>query len=345
VTPSSFGLTRDPCFREHAPNGYHPERPERLEAIEGALAALEGAWEDCTPQPATDEEILTVHGPDYLRALCALEGEYAQLDPDTYSAPRSLEIARLSAGSAVELARRIARGQLRRGFALVRPPGHHAERERAMGFCLFNNVAVAAAVVRSTERVERIAIVDWDVHHGNGTQHVFESDRDVLYASLHQFPFYPGTGSLREQGVDSGTGTTVNLPMRNGCGDAEYGAAFDEVLIPVLDEFRPELILVSAGFDAHARDPLAGMQVSTHGFARMAARIREVADSLCDGRLLLVLEGGYDLEALSESVAAVVQVLAASEAPEPESPPDTPPAQALAAGLREAHSTYWRSLR
>ncbi len=345
VTPSGFGLTRDPCFQEHAPSGYHPERPERLEAIEEALVGLEGAWEDCPPRPASDEEILAVHGLDYLRALRALEGQYAQLDPDTYSGPRSLETALLSAGSTVELARRIATGRLQRGFALVRPPGHHAERQRAMGFCLFNNVAIAAAVLRASEGLERIAILDWDVHHGNGTQHAFESERDVLYASLHQSPFYPGTGSLREQGIDSGTGATVNLPMPAGCGDPEYGAVFDAVLVPVLREFEPELILVSAGFDAHARDPLASMQVSTDGFAAMAARIREVADAVCNGRLLLVLEGGYDLTALSESVAAVVRALGAPETPERHFPPPTAPVRPLAAALREVHATHWRSLR
>jgi acetoin utilization deacetylase AcuC-like enzyme len=214
-----------------------------------------------------------------------------------------------------------------------------------MGFCLFNNAAIAAAAVRASEGLERIAILDWDVHHGNGTQHVFESERDVLYASLHQFPFYPGTGSLREQGIDAGSGTTVNLPMPAGCGDSEYGATFDAVLVPVLHEFEPELIVVSAGFDAHARDPLASMHVTTEGFAAMAARIREVADACCEGRLLLVLEGGYDLEALSESVAAVVAVLCAAERPEPLFPPATARGQALATGLREVHATHWHSLR
>jgi acetoin utilization deacetylase AcuC-like enzyme len=307
---------------------------------------LQERFEPIELRPADDEEILRVHGVDHLRTLEALQGQYAQLDPDTYSAPRSLEIAKVAAGSTVELAQRVARGQIGRGFALVRPPGHHAERTHPMGFCLLNSVAIATAALRAREGLERIAILDWDVHHGNGTQHAFESERDVLFVSLHQFPFYPGTGALAERGTGPGEGATVNLPLPAGCGDAEYEAVFDAVVVPVLREFRPELILVSAGFDAHARDPLASMQVTTGGFAAMAARVRDVADEVCAGRLVGVLEGGYDLIALGESVAAVLEALTSPGSAPLQFPGAAPEAtQALVSRFREAHGARWRSLR
>jgi acetoin utilization deacetylase AcuC-like enzyme len=214
-----------------------------------------------------------------------------------------------------------------------------------MGFCLLNNIAIAAAALRAEEGLERIAILDWDVHHGNGTQHLFEADRDLLFISLHQFPFYPGTGGLGERGAGTGVGATVNLPLPAGCGDAEYGTALDSIVAPVLREFRPELILVSAGFDAHARDPLAGMQVSSDGFGRMAASVRAVAEQVCDGRLLLVLEGGYDLEALGESVSAVVQALSITKPREERSPTPGPSAQALVEKFRQVHGEHWPSVR
>ena len=338
-------LVRDPRFREHAPKGMHPERPERLLAIEEALGEGPEGCTNLAPRSATDEEILRVHGREYLRSLLSVEGHYAQLDPDTYVSPRSPEIARLASGSTVELAHRVAAGELPSGFALVRPPGHHAERERAMGFCLLNTIAIAAASLGAEAGVERVAILDWDVHHGNGTQHRFEAERDVLFLSLHQSPFYPGTGSLAERGTGAGEGTTVNLPLPAGCGDAEYGALFDEVVVPVLLEFEPQVLLVSAGFDAHTDDPLAGMEVSTEGFRAMASRVREVAEQVCGGRLVLALEGGYDLAALGASVRAVVEALSSPEAPPQRFPEPTPRARELVDRFRKVHGERWRSLR
>jgi acetoin utilization deacetylase AcuC-like enzyme len=214
-----------------------------------------------------------------------------------------------------------------------------------MGFCLFNNVAIAARALEASAGLERLAIVDWDVHHPNGTQHLFEAERNLLLVSLHQFPFYPGTGALEEMGSGPGTGTTVNLPLPGGCGDAEYLTLFDAIVAPVLWEFRPDMILVSAGFDAHADDPLAGMRVSTGGFAAMAGRVRAAADDLCGGRLVLTLEGGYDLDALGASVAAVLDLLS-----EPAPRPTPAPAvgsgmESRLAALREAHASHWPSLR
>ncbi len=214
-----------------------------------------------------------------------------------------------------------------------------------MGFCLLNNVAVAAQALRAEAGLERIAIVDWDVHHGNGTQHLFEEERDVLFLSLHQFPFYPGTGALREQGSGAGEGSTMNLPLPAGCGDAEYGAAFEQIVVPTLREFRPEMLLISAGFDAHARDPLASMQASSGGFRSFASSLRALAEEVCAGRMLLTLEGGYDLEALGESVAAVVDALVEPEVRPEKFPTLSPVGSDLITKLREAHARSWTSLR
>jgi acetoin utilization deacetylase AcuC-like enzyme len=339
-------VVRDPRFRTHVPPHSHPESPERLVAIDRALDPLAAQMRQLAPREATGEELLRAHGREYLDALSGIDGRSAQLDPDTYSSPHTLAVARLAAGSLIDAALAVARGDARRAFAALRPPGHHAERSAPMGFCLLNNVAIAAQALRAEAKVERIAIVDWDVHHGNGTQHLFESERDVLFASLHQFPFYPGTGALDERGSGRGLGSTVNLPLPAGCGDGEYGAFFDDLLLPLLAEFRPEMILVSAGFDAHVRDPLAGMNVTSAGFGALAERMCALADSVCGGRLVLALEGGYDLEALGESVAAVVSVLARPESLEPANlPRPSRSGIALLERFRSAHGQHWASLR
>ncbi len=323
----------------------HPERPERLLAIDRALAPLAARVRDVSPRPATDEEILRAHAREHLERLRSLAGRRAKIDADTYAAPASFDVAVLAAGATADLALRVARGEAQRGFALVRPPGHHAEPSEAMGFCLLNTVAIAARALQANAGVERIAILDWDVHHGNGTQHRFEAERDVLFVSLHQFPLYPGTGALAEQGEGAGEGSTVNFPLPPGCGDPEYAAVFEGVVAPILREFRPELILVSAGFDAHERDPLAQMRVSSDGFAWLARSLRALADDVCGGRVVLALEGGYDLDALGESVARVVETLAASSAPDPGEIPETPVARSLRDVFRDAHGHHWKSLR
>jgi acetoin utilization deacetylase AcuC-like enzyme len=337
-------LVRDPRFREHAPVRSHPERPERLVAIDRALDPIADRTRALAPREATPDELLAVHGREYLDALHRVEGHSAQLDPDTYACPRSVEVARLAAGSLVDAALRVAAGEAKRAFAALRPPGHHAERLAPMGFCVFNNVAIAARALRAQAGVERIAIVDWDVHHGNGTQHLFEGERDVLFASLHQFPFYPGTGALDEQGHDRGLGSTVNFPLPEGCGDAEYGQLFDELLVPMLLAWRPEMLLVSAGFDAHARDPLGGMEVTSSGFGAFAERLCAVADDVCGGRIVLALEGGYDLDALGESVAEVVRVLAEPEPRARKFPAPSASGMRMAAKFRAAHATHWPAL-
>jgi acetoin utilization deacetylase AcuC-like enzyme len=321
------------------------ERPERLVAVDRALDALGDGIRKLEAREASDDELLLAHGREYLEAIHRVAGRSGQLDPDTYASPRTVEVARLAAGSLVDAALRVASGEATRAFAALRPPGHHAERLAPMGFCVFNNIAIAAQALRAQAGVERIAIVDWDVHHGNGTQHAFESERDVLFASLHQFPFYPGTGALDEQGQGRGLGSTLNFPLPGGCGDAEYGELFDELLVPMLLAWRPQMLLVSAGFDAHARDPLGGMEVSTAGFAAMAERACAVADEVCGGKIVLALEGGYDLDALAESVAAVVSVLAEPQRSRREFPAPTPSGMRMAAHFREAHASHFPVLR
>jgi acetoin utilization deacetylase AcuC-like enzyme len=316
--PRRVGIVEDPRYREHEGPSGHPERPERLIAVGEAIAACGDALDRVAPRAASPEEILRVHAASH-RSLLARAAERApvRLDPDTYLGAGSLPVAELAAGAAIELALRVCRGELDCGLAAIRPPGHHAERDRAMGFCLLNNVAIAARAVQAEQRVDRILIYDWDVHHGNGTQHVFERDPSVLYLSTHQFPFYPGTGDFGEAGVGRGEGTTVNVPLPAGCGDAEYAAVAERVLVPVARAYRPELIVVSCGFDAHREDPLAGMQLSGAGFRSLATVVRSLADDLCGGRLVLLLEGGYALSGLREGTAAVLDVLTAPERPSP----------------------------
>ncbi len=262
-----------------------------------------------TPRAATDAEIEAVHHPRYRARLARLAGEYATLDPDTAVSPGSWEAATLAAGAAVGAVEAVMEGRAGNAFALVRPPGHHARPGEAMGFCLLNNAAVAAEAARRAGAA-RVMIVDWDVHHGNGTQEIFAARDDVLYMSVHQYPFYPGTGAAEETGVGAGKGATVNCPLPAGQDDADYGAVFHDLFLPVGRAFKPELIIVSAGFDAHARDPLAEMNVTERGFAAMTSLLAQLAAGVCGGKLVLLLEGGYDLAALASSVRASLEVLA-----------------------------------
>ncbi len=299
----------DPRFLDHQPGADHPESPARLAAILADLAARPVACTEMrTPRAATNAEVEAVHSPRYVAQLRALAGAAVALDPDTMMSPGSYDAAMLAAGAAVGAVEEVWNGRAPNAFALVRPPGHHAEAQGAMGFCLLNNAAIAAEAARRMG-AERVMLLDWDVHHGNGTQHVFDQRRDVLYLSSHQYPYYPGTGASNEVGSGAGAGYTVNCPLPPGQGDADYGAAFHELFLPAGEAFRPDLIIVSAGFDAHARDPLADMLVSERGFAAMCTSLADLARSHCDGKLVLLLEGGYDLEALAQSVRACLEVM------------------------------------
>jgi len=311
-----IAVVEDPRYQEHRSPPGHPERPERLLAVGEAIAARRDRLRSLAPRPAEDDELLAVHGRDHLAHVGeAVRHGASRLDPDTFISPASLEIARLAAGASIDLALAVARGELDAGFAAVRPPGHHAEAGRAMGFCLFNNIAIAARALQREARLDKLLIVDWDVHHGNGTQHSFEGEPSVLFFSTHQFPFYPGTGDVVEAGRDHGLGATVNVPLPPGCGDAEYTGVFQRVLVPVVESFRPEMILVSCGFDAHALDPLASMQLTGRGYAELARITRALADDFCGGRLALLLEGGYGEVGLRDGTAAVLDALLAEETP------------------------------
>jgi acetoin utilization deacetylase AcuC-like enzyme len=309
-------VVEDPRFLDHCGPPGHPERPDRLIAVRDALEPRRSRFEALAPRAATPDEILRIHASNHLDDLArACARAPAQLDADTYVSAESLEIALLAAGSSIDLVRAVAAGRVQTGLASIRPPVHHAEADRAMGFCLVNNVAVATRALQAEDGVERVLILDWDVHHGNGTQHSFEDDPNVLYVSTHQFPYYPGTGAASEKGRGRGVGATLNVPMPGGCGDDEYVAVFQRVLAPAARMFRPDFILVSCGFDAHADDPLADMRLSGAGFAALTAITRHLADDLCGGRLVFLLEGGYALSGVREGTGAVLDGILEQVAP------------------------------
>jgi acetoin utilization deacetylase AcuC-like enzyme len=332
-------------FAEHLTPPGHPESPERADVMDVVAASWrQRGGEVVTPRPATARELARVHDADYLRQIAETAGSAVAFDEDTYTSPETYEIALLAAGASVDAVNQILDGRHERALALVRPPGHHAGRRQAMGFCFYNNVAVAAAHARA-RGIERVAIVDYDVHHGNGTQDIFEDEPSVLYVSLHQSPYYPGTGAAREVGRGAGTGFTVNVPLEAGAVDEDYRLVFAEVVLPVLRRFEPEIVLVSAGFDAHERDPLAGMRLSSQAFAAMTADLQSVADECCGGRLMLVTEGGYDLRALAESLLGVVNVLGEDATPRSDWPSATGVApargRAAIAAVKMHHRNKW----
>jgi acetoin utilization deacetylase AcuC-like enzyme len=316
AVPRATGVVVDRRYREHRGPAGHPERPERLAAVERAIEEQRDRLRWLPARPASDQEILRVHGPAHLALVEeAARQAPSQLDPDTFVSPQSLEVGRLAAGAAIDLAREVASGRLQTGLAAVRPPGHHAEAGHPMGFCLFNNVAIAARALQAEDGVGRVLIFDWDVHHGNGTQHSFDEDPSVLYASTHQFPYYPGTGAAAEVGRGRGAGFTLNIPLPAGCGDEIYLGALQRLLVPVTQKFRPDIILVSCGFDAHLDDPLAAMQVTGEGFRAMSALVRALAEDCCGGRAAFVLEGGYADTGLYQGTQALLSVLTAEDAP------------------------------
>ncbi len=334
-------LLTDPFLLRHAPDDEHPERPARLARILELLEQEPVAgtrWEP--PRPATEEEILAVHTPRLLESLRRLRGQHAEIDGDTLVSPDSYDAAVLAAGATVRAVEEVMEGRARNAFALVRPPGHHAEPDRAMGFCLLNNVAIAAEVARRRLGAERVLVLDWDVHHGNGTQACFWGRRDVLFQSIHQYPYYPGTGAPYETGESAGAGYSVNCGLPAGSTDADHGAVFQQLFLPIAEAFRPDLVLVSAGFDGHRQDPIGGMTLTEEAYAAMCTALMDLSERMCGGRLVLVLEGGYSLEGLSSSVRACVEVLTGARRADF---PEGPSPQALAA-LKRSHDAlriFW----
>lgn len=303
-------LTHPACI-EHDPGPMHPECPDRLRAVMEALKAKEFETLDRREAPrATVDQIARVHDRRYVEQLLAAvpDSGLVRLDPDTAMCPASGEAALRAAGALCAAVDAVMAGEAKNAFCAVRPPGHHAEPAHAMGFCLFNNVAVGAGQARAMHGLKRIAVADFDVHHGNGTQAMFWDDADLLYASTHQSPHYPGTGSVGERGV---AGNIVNAPLAAYTGSAEFRRAMEAIILPAITEFAPEFLLISAGFDAHAADPLAALQLTEDDFAWATRQLMAIADESCDGRVVSTLEGGYDLAALGRSAAAHVRTLMA----------------------------------
>ncbi len=309
----STGFLYDPIFLEHDTGAGHPECSERLVY---SLASLEKQnWfsnlNKIASQTAERKWIQAVHGDAYIeRAYQSCHSDLGFLDSmDVIICQKSYDIALIATGSLLNLADKVITKEINNGFAMIRPPGHHAEKDQALGFCLFNNVAILARYLQIQHGLDKILILDWDVHHGNGTQHIFEDDPSVLYISTHQYPYYPGTGSVSEDGQGRGIGASLNCPMSAGSGDKEYEQVFIEKILPKIDEFKPELIIISAGFDAHEQDPLAQINLTTHFFSWMTQRVMEKAAQYCEGRIISALEGGYHLEMLAKCIVEHVSVL------------------------------------
>ena len=331
-------------FADHETPQGHPERPARAEA----MARAADRWRSqggtvAEPEAVADQALARVHDADYLGSIAATAGRRVRLDPDTYTSPESETIARLAAGATIAAVDH-ALDRNAPGLAFVRPPGHHAERARAMGFCLYNNAAVAAAHARS-RGAARVAVIDYDVHHGNGTQWIFYDDPSVLYVSTHQYPFYPGTGAADDVGRGDGAGATLNIPLAAGATDADQDLVFRDVVLPVLGAFGPELLILSAGFDAHADDPLGGMRLTVDGFRTLNRRLRGFAAVHCDGRFAVVTEGGYDIDALEACLDMTLETCAE------ETPASVPPAAgstrtagAVLTSVTQAQAAYWPSL-
>lgn len=347
-----IGIVRDSRYLEHKTGVHHIEVPRRLETIYAMLDSngLNARLQPVPARFASLEEIEMVHAPEYIEKILDTAGEPLRyLDPDTVTSEKSCEAAFLAAGGVLEAVTRVMTGSLDAAFALVRPPGHHAEHDRQMGFCIFNNIAVAAQYARRRFGLERILIVDWDVHHPNGTQHIFEKNPEVLLFSTHRFPFFPGTGDLGDIGLEAGRGFTVNVPLPAQQDDSDFAFTYRNLLAPLAREFNPQLVLVSAGFDTHYDDPIGGMRLTEHGYCYLADTLLGIADAACQGKIVFVLEGGYDLGALRKSVKAVLETMLDGMPQEAKSKiernmRDTSAVPDIIAAVKDVQEPYWKSM-
>ncbi len=343
AAPTTIYVTH-PRYGEHDFPG-HPERADRIRVIWRGLdeSGLAGRMQSLQAQVVDTDLVLAVHTAAYLDLLRRISAapRTTFLDADTYAGTDALAIAMLSAGGAVDAVGRVLSGAATNGLAAIRPPGHHAMPDHAMGFCLLGNVAIAAHCARTHYAIERVLIVDYDVHHGNGTEAMFYDDPSVLYISTHQYPFYPGTGAATDIGIGPGEGFTVNIPLPAGSGDANYAAVFDHIIWPAADRFRPQLILVSVGFDAYWADPLAGMRLTLTGYSHLAGELLRMAQRFCGGNIVFALEGGYDLDALRYGVSNVARVLLGDPTSDPlgapPGPQSEPDIEVLLARLQKLH--------
>ncbi len=346
---TSVAIIKDDRYLEHSAGDHHPESPNRLRVIHELILKEFSDLPLIQPRLATEDELAAVHDPFYIQAIANTEGRaFSRLDADTGLSARTYEIARLAAGGLLNAVDAILAPQssIRNPhsvFAFVRPPGHHAEPSRGMGFCIFNNVAIAAEYAIEKHGLQRILIVDWDLHHGNGTQRSFYDRRDVLYFSSHQFPHYPGTGDFDEVGSGNGEGFTVNAPFPAGFGDAEYAEVYSRILRPIALEYKPELVLVSAGFDPYVKDPLGGMQVTGKGFGNLASIVREIAEETCGGKVLITLEGGYNPDGLREGVREVLKALLGPQ--KSVESHATPAAERIIQTVISHQKKYWKGLK
>lgn len=312
------GVVWDDRYLLHEIQPLHPEGPERLEVLYRELKGRQAHFRSILPRPASKEELLLVHDPSYVGQVEATRDRGGRLSEDTWAGPSSYEVACLAVGGVLEAVDQVLGGGLRSAFALVRPPGHHALSDRAMGFCIFNNVAIGARYALQRHGLKKVLVVDWDVHHGNGTQEAFWRDPRVLYFSVHQYPYFPDSGYFDEVGEGEGKGYTANVPLPLGCGDSDYGNILRHLFFPLARAFSPELILVSAGFDPHQLDPLGGMYVTDEGFGRLSDLVLELAEEVCGGRVVFVLEGGHHPEALARAAMEVIRRLTYPQAVEKE---------------------------
>jgi len=342
---AKVGIVLDKLYVDHDNGPGHPETFERVLAIVDMLKFTKMFDEvvRIEPRDATKEEITLVHTPEHFDKIASTKGKHRVfLDADTTTCAVSFDAALRAAGGTISAIDSVLSGEVDRAFPIVRPPGHHAEADRPMGFCLFNNVAVGAAYLTQVKGLDRVLVIDWDVHHGNGTQHIFEDSSKVLYFSTHQFPFYPGTGAAEEVGVGEGKGYTVNVPMEPEMGDNEFIKIFDEILKPVIDQYKPQFILVSAGFDIFFEDPLGGMKVTPEGFAKLTRQLTDQADRICDGNIIFLLEGGYNLDGLWISTKEMLEELLDKKHSDYNIGDSQTKADDLIKNIKKVYSDYWK---